>query len=138
MSRRLQCPAAATPPGNPPPPALLRMELKLPKGGALKVAKSGAFTAKAAKLSCPAGSPSACAVGVKVSAAKKPKAQLGASQLKVAPGKTVSLSGKLSKAGLKKLLAAGQIKARIAVTGKVPGGETVLGSLSAKLTPKRR
>ena len=116
---RLQCPGAPSPPPTPPPPPLLRMTLKLPKG-TLKVAKSGAFTAKAAKLSCPPGSASPCTVAVKVTAAKKPKAALGASALKVAPGKTVSLAGKLSKAGLKKLLAAGQFKAKIAVTGKDP------------------
>jgi len=132
---RLECPAPVTP--RPQPPAvLLRMTLKLPKG-TLKVAKSGAFTAKAAKLTCPAGSSGPCAVAVKVKGAKKPKAALGASQLKVAPGKTASLSGKLSKAGLKKLLAVGQLKVKIAVTGKVPGGETTLGTLTAKLVPKK-
>jgi hypothetical protein len=131
---RLDCPGPAAP--RPLPPVSLRMTLKLPKG-TLKVAKSGAFTAKAAKLSCPAASASPCTVGVKVKAAKKPKAALGASQLKVAPGKTVSLSGKLSKAGLKKLLGAGQLKAKISLDAKVPGGETILGSFAAKLVPKK-
>ncbi|HZO05198.1 MAG TPA: hypothetical protein VFB52_02350, partial [Solirubrobacterales bacterium] len=90
------------------------------------------------KLTCPAASTAPCTVAVKVKGAKKPKAALGSSQLKVAPGKTVSLTGKLSKAGLKKLLAAGQLQAKIAVTGKVPGGETTLGTLAAKLVPKKR
>lgn len=58
--------------------------------------------------------------------------------LKVAPGKTASLNGKLSKAGLKRLLKAGQLKATIVVTGKVPSGETTLGKLAAKLVPKKQ
>ena len=122
-----------------------RARLSLGRGGTVKVDKQGRFKVKAAQIECPPESTGACTVKIGVTAPAPPKKkhgkggrakailQLGTSTLTVSAGKTATLQGKLSKAGLGKLKQAKHLSSKITVAASVPGGETAKGGLSAKL-----
>lgn len=137
LELRLECPP-------PPNRATLRARLSLGKGGTIKVDKKGRFKVKSAQVECPPASPGPCTVKLIVTATapppkRKPLAKktlkLGTSSLSVGVGKSATLVGKLSKPGLRKLQQAKRLKAKIAVSASVPGGEATPGSISATLVP---
>ena len=135
---RLECPTPEQPAAVPLAKRLVA-RFALGAGGRVKVAKSGAFTVKSASVTCPAESKGPCAVAVGVTA-KLPKKSgkkagksaakpisLGSSNLSVPAGKTVSVSGKLSRSGLSKLKATKRATATISLSAAVPGGDTANG-----------
>jgi hypothetical protein len=132
LDLRLECPAGSSsrPATNPPPaPSRPRGRVALPGKAKVKVNRAGRFKLKGASATCPGEASGACRVEVQVKA-------LGTSSFSLAPGKVAPLGGKVSKAGLKKLLRAKQLKAKIAVSVTVPNGDpAVQQSLATFLAP---
>jgi hypothetical protein len=131
LDLRLDCSAPPTPPPGPSPrpPPRPQARLLLPRSAKVKVDRAGRFKVKSAKAVCPAGASSPCGLTVKV----KAKVLLGSARSSIAAGKTVSLSGKLSKTGLKQLQRAKQVKAKLVLSVSVPGGDGVSSQLAVTL-----
>jgi hypothetical protein len=142
LDLRLECP---TPPaGGPPaesgstggssgpsprPGPRPRAGLTAPRKVKVKVDRLGRFKLKPAKATCPADASAPCEVKVVVKG-------LGSAVSSLPPGKTAAVSGKVSKAGLKRLRKAKQAKARLAISVTVPGGDPAAATLAVTLLLK--
>lgn len=141
LDLRLECPPPAEPISAPSPASRPRAKLTLPRTAKVKVGKTGKFKVKSAKATCPAEASGSCrlsvvvrtslAEGGKKLTAKTAKLPLGSSAAAVAAGKTVTVSGKLSKLGLKQLKKAKRLGALVQVSVRVPNGDGAASKLLA-------
>lgn len=139
LDLRLECPSSGAPstgenPSPRAPAARPRARLSLPAKAKIKVDKLGRYKLKGASATCPGDAGGACRVQIQVKV-------LGSSSSSLAAGKTAPIGGKVSKAGLKKLRKAKQLKVKAIVTVTVPSGEPAAAKLSATFLappPKRK
>jgi hypothetical protein len=143
LDLRLECPPSSPPSGSgggpgpsPRPGPTPSARVSLPAKAKVKVDKLGRYKIRGSSASCPAEASGSCQVQTQVKA-------LGASSLPLAAGRTVPLSGKLSKRGLKKLRKAARLKAKVSVTVTVPNGNPAVSQQSATFLapaakPKKR
>lgn len=136
LDLRLECPTSTGPPStgggggpSPRPTPRPRASLKAPHKLRVKVDRTGKFKLKAAKATCPAEATADCRVKVVVKG-------LGSAASSLSPGKTVAVSGKISKSAVQRLRKAKQLKARLAITVTVPNGDSAAATAAITLLRK--
>lgn len=140
LDLRLECPTSTGPPSSPPPAGgssgsaprqtvRPRASLTAPRKLKVKVDRTGRFKLKAVKATCPADAAAPCTLKVVVKG-------LGSAASALPPSKTVAVSGKITKATVKRLRKAKRLQARLAVTVTVPNGDPAAATAAITLLRK--